>query len=67
MKRKRRVIETDFPASGMDMEAIRQGFRELRRERLVRERRARLAALRATAAGRRVGATESSVAASGAA
>ena len=37
MKRKRRVIRTDFPTGDLDMEEIKRGFRELRRKRLGRE------------------------------
>jgi len=40
MKRKRRVIQDDFPTGDLDVEALRRAFAELREKRLARERRA---------------------------
>lgn len=40
MRRKKRVICEDFPMGDLDYEAIKRAFRELREERLERERQA---------------------------
>jgi hypothetical protein len=40
MKRKRRVIQDDFPTGELDRDALRRAFAELREKRLARERRA---------------------------
>lgn len=40
MRRKKRVICEDFPKGELDYEAVKRAFRELRQERLARERKA---------------------------
>ena len=44
MRRKRRVICEDFPEGKIPREELKRTFRELRKKRLARERRARSAA-----------------------
>jgi len=41
MKRKRRVIQDDFPIGDLDRDELTRAFAELREKRLARERRAR--------------------------
>jgi hypothetical protein len=41
MKRKKRIIQDDFPDGSIDRDEARRVFRELRVKRLARERRAR--------------------------
>jgi hypothetical protein len=41
MKRRKRIIQDDFPDGSIDRDEARRVFRELRVKRLARERRAR--------------------------
>lgn len=54
MKRRKRVIQDDFPDGSIDREVATRVFRELRAKRLARERRARGLSTDASPKGRAV-------------